>query len=207
MRESGSIRLFTVMRRLEIDFDEIQKAMEDVARDSFDYFLNLWNGAVITLSEDMLEEVEARLYEGDFDEIGDGVEYIEFSEEPKLPLWMEEEIELILDVILDKNKRYIRIPERYSSEAHQVMIDFLETSEELALKEELIHALNGKGAFRRFKDVLINYPKERKKWHGYNAQAMKRVITEWLRSLEIEPLQIDREKKERGPDYVREVDL
>jgi len=195
------------MRRLEVDFDEIQKAMEDVARDTFDYFLDSRTGVVIAVSEDILDEVEAKLYEGDFDEIGEGIEYVEFSEEPELPSWMEDEIELILDVILDKNRRYVRIPERYSSEAHQVMTEFLEISEEPALKGELVHALNGKGAFRRFKDALVNYPKERKKWHGYNARAMKRVITEWLQSLGIEPWQIDREKKERGTDYVGEVDL
>jgi len=195
------------MKLLEIDFEEIQKAMEDVVRDSFDYFLDLHTGEVIALSEDILDEVEDRLYEGDFDEIGDGIEYIEFSEDPKLPSWMEDEVELVLDVILDKNARYVRIPERYSSEAHQAMHEFLETVENPVLKGELTHTLNGKGAFRRFKDVLINYPKERKRWHGYNALAMKRVIIEWLKSLEIEPAQIYPGKKERGTNYVREVEL
>lgn len=195
------------MKLLKIDFDEIQKAMEDVARDSFDYFLDLHTGEVITLSDDILDEVEVRLFEGEFDEIGDGIEYIEFSEDPKLPFWMEDEVELVLDVILDKNGRYVRIPERYSSEAHQAMHEFLKTVEDPVLKTELTNKLNGKGAFRRFKNVLINYPKERKRWHGYNAWAMKRVIIEWLGSLEIEPEQIYLGKKERGMDYVREVEL
>jgi hypothetical protein len=113
----------------------------------------------------------------------------------------------VLDVILDKNGRYARIPERYSSEAHQVMSEFLGTIEDYVLRGELTHALNGKGAFRRFKDILITYPKERKRWHGYNAQAMKKVIMEWLEALEIEPAQIYPGKKERGKDYVREVEL
>src|SRR3990170_5832315 len=139
------------MKLLEIDFDEIQKAMEDVVRDSFDYFLDLRTGEVVALSEDILDEVGERLYEGEFDEIGDSVEYIEFSEEPVLPFWMEDEVDLILDVILDKKGRYVRIPERYSAEAHQVMSEFLETIEDHVLRGELTHALNGKGAFRRFK--------------------------------------------------------
>jgi hypothetical protein len=195
------------MTLLEIDFDEIQKAMEDVVRDSFDYFLDLRTGEVVALSEDILDEVGGRLYEGEFDEIGDSVEYIEFSEEPVLPFWMEDEVDLILDVILDKKGRYVRIPERYSSEAHHVMSEFLKTIEDHVLRVELTHALNGKGSFRRFKDILINYPKERKRWHGYNAQAMKKVIIEWLKALEIEPAQIYPGKKERGENYVREVEL
>ncbi len=195
------------MKTLKIDFNEIQKAMEDVVRDSFDYFLDLYTGDVIALSEDILNEVAERLYEGDFDEIGNGIEYIEFSEEPTLPSWMEDEVELALDVFLDKNGRYIRIPERYSSEAHQIMSEFLNTVEDPSLKGELAHILNGKGAFRRFKDVLIHYPKERKRWHGFNAQAMKRVITEWLKTLEIEPVQIYLQKKERGTNYVGQAEL
>jgi hypothetical protein len=195
------------MKILRIDFDEIQKAMEDVVRDSFDYFLDLQTGEVMALSEDILSEVGARLYEGDFDEIGDNVEYIEFSEEPNLPCWMEDEVELVLEVLLNENGRYVHIPERYSSEAHHVMTEFLEIIKNPVIKEELTHALNGKGAFKRFKNVLISYPKERKRWHGFNAKAMKRVIIEWLKSLGIEPVQIYPEKKERGADYVREVEL
>jgi len=195
------------MKLLKVDFDEIQKAMEDVVRDSFDYFLDLHTGEVIALSEDILDKVGVRLYEGDFDAIGDDIEYIEFSEEPTLPSWMEDEVELVLNVMLDKDERYVRIPERHSPEAHQVMLEFLETVEEPILKGELAHALDGKGAFRRFKDVLSYHPKERKKWHGHNARAMKKVITEWLRSLEVEPVQINRERKERGQDDVGEVEL
>lgn len=199
--------VFSVMKILQIDFDEIQKAMEDVVRESFDYFLDLHTGEVIALSEDILSEVGARLYEGDFDEIGDNVEYVEFSEEPNLPCWMEDEVELVLEVLLDGNGRYAHIPKRYSLEAHQVMVEFLETVEDPVMKGELTNALNGKGAFKRFKNVLISYPKERKRWHGYNAKAMKKVIIEWLKSLWIEPVHIYQEKKERGTDYVREVEL
>jgi hypothetical protein len=194
------------MKILRIDFDEIQKAMEDVVRDSFDYFLDLQTGEVIALSEDILSEVGARLYEGDFDEIGDNVEYIEFSEEPNLPYWMEDEIELVLEVLLNENGRYVHIPERYSSEAHRVMTEFMGTVKDPVIKGQLIHVLHGKGAFKRFKSILINYPQERKRWHGYNAKAMKKVIIEWLKSLGIESAQIYPVKK-GGKDYVREVEL
>jgi hypothetical protein len=201
------MKIFQGVKLLKVDFDEIQKAMEDVVRDSFDYFLDLRTGEVIVLSEDILDKVGARLYDGDFDVIGDDIEYIEFSEEPILPSWMEDEVELVMNVILEKNGRYDRIPERQSTEAHQVMLEFLETVEEPVLKEELAHALDGKGAFRRFKDILRYNPKERKNWHGHNARAMKKVITEWLKSLEVEPVQINREGKERGQDDVGEAEL
>jgi len=195
------------MRILKIDFDEIQKAMEDIVRDSFDYYLDLHSGKVIALSEDILSDVKARLCESELDDLGDDIEYVEFSEEPTLPYWMEDEIELVLEVLLAGDGRYNRIPERSSPEAHTVMAEFIETVKNPMLKEELTNALDGKGAFRRFKDVLINDPKERKRWHGYNAKAMKKVIVEWLKSLGIESEQTYPGNKEREADHVRETEL
>ncbi|MDP1759469.1 MAG: hypothetical protein Q8K77_06705 [Thermodesulfovibrionales bacterium] len=42
------------MKLLKIDFNEIQKAMEDVSRDAFDYFFDLETGGVKTISVDAL---------------------------------------------------------------------------------------------------------------------------------------------------------
>jgi hypothetical protein len=69
------------------------------------------------------------------------------------------------------------------------MVRFLETVEEPALRDALSTALSGKGAFKRFKDVLVAYPKERKRWHGYNAKVLKQEITAWLGSVGVEPMQ------------------
>jgi len=41
------------------------------------------------------------------------------------------------------------------------MVAFTESLEDENLKEKLWIALNGKGAFRRFKDVLLSYPEKR----------------------------------------------
>jgi len=43
------------------------------------------------------------------------------------------------------------IPERQAHVAYQSMRDFIETVGDSLLKEELSSALNGKGAFRKFK--------------------------------------------------------
>jgi hypothetical protein len=175
------------VKQLKIPFDEIQKAMEDVVRDNFDYFLILDTGEVITFSDEILQEVQLRLYDNDSDEIDDAVEYIEFDDEPDIPDWMGDEVELALEILLDEEGRFIRIPERTSAMAYQSMASFIETVDDQRLKEQLAAALNGKGAFRKFKDILIPYPKERKRWHGFNAQSMKRDITGWLHSIGIKP--------------------
>ena len=176
------------MKELKVNFEEIQKAMEDVVRDTFDYFLDLETGEVMTFSEEILGEVKARLYEDDSEEIADDVEYIEFDEEPEIPDWMEDEVELALEILFDTQARYPRIPERRSAAAYQSMVEFIETVDDLPLREELSGALDGKGAFRKFKDILLDRNKERKRWHGHNAKTMKAEITVWLSSVGIEPL-------------------
>jgi hypothetical protein len=176
------------VEKQKVNFDEIQKAMEDVSRDTFDYFLDMVTGEVIAFSEEILSDVKSRLYFSDSDEIGDEIEYIEFDEEPELHYWMYDEVELALEILLDEEGRYARIPERKPHMAYKSMSDFIETVEDPLLREELSNALNGKGAFRRFKDVLIDFPKERKKWHGFNAKAMKKEIIGWLSSIGAEPV-------------------
>jgi hypothetical protein len=171
---------------LFVDFDEIQKAMEDVVRDTFDYFFDLETGEVIPLSQEIVSELSTRLSDEDSDEIADDIEYIEFDEEPDIPDWMTDEMEIILDVLLDESERYVRIPERARETAYRSMIDFTETIQDPLLKEELRSALDGKGAFRKFKDVLVNFPRGRKRWHRYNARAIRKESIEWLKAMGIE---------------------
>lgn len=176
------------MKTLRVNFDEIQKAMEDIVRDSFDYYFDTETGEIISLSEEMMEELESRLYDAGDEELEEDIECIEYDEEPELPDWMLDEIDLALEVLLDEDRRYVRIPERPSDKAYKAMSGFSESIEESVLKVELIDALTGKGAFRKFKDVLIHHPKERKRWHGFNAKAMKKEVTLWLESIGVEPL-------------------
>ncbi|NWF98050.1 MAG: hypothetical protein HXY52_03820 [Nitrospirae bacterium] len=161
--------------------------MEDIDRDSFDYFLDCITGDVVSFSEQILKEVEARLYENDDEEIKDDIEYIEYDEIPELPDWMEDEIELAMEILFDVENRYIRIPERNSGTAFNTMIEFVKTVEDEELRNILTRSLEGKGAFRKFKVALLEYPKERKRWHGFNAKTIKQEIIQWLKSIGIEP--------------------
>jgi hypothetical protein len=175
-----------LIKKLKIDIDEVQKAMEDVSREAFDYFLDTDTGEVIILSDDIMNRAQKILYER-FDEDMEDYDEVEFDEETDVPDWMEEEIELALEVFLLDKGRYVRIPERNSGNAYAAMQEFTEALEDLTLRRELRDILNGRGAFRKFKDALDPYPKERKMWYGYNAKKAKREIGEWLRSLGIEP--------------------
>lgn len=168
-----------------IDYDEVQKAMEDTVRDAFDYFLDRETGDIIILSEDIIKKAQAILEESYEDDIGDFEEVV-VEEVPVIPEWMEDEIELALDIFIYEKDRYARIPERDPRYGYNTMKAFAETLGDETLKQTLLELLDGKNAFRRFKDALGPYPKERKLWYGFNAKTARDEIEAWLKTTGIE---------------------
>jgi len=89
------------------------------------------------------------------------------------------------DRIEEDSDRYERIPKAESHEGYQDMVDFIATVDNERLAELLEVAINGKGAFRRFKDVLLNYPEEREKWFKFKDERMEERAMEWLDDIEV----------------------
>ncbi len=174
------------MRKLKIDFDEVQKAMEDTVRDAFDYYLDVETGEVLILSEDILSRARS-LLSRDFDEDMEDFEEVVFDREIEIPAWMEDEIELAVEIFLSGDN-YVRVPERAPRNAYAAMNEFIEQLEDAQIGKELRQILTGQGTFRRFKNALAPYPKLRKLWYSYNAKIAKKEIMDWLRSLSIDPV-------------------
>jgi hypothetical protein len=158
--------------------------MEDTVRDAFDYFLDRETGETIILSEDIIRKAREILEETYDDDMGD-FEDVEVEKVPVIPEWMEDEVELALEIFIYEKDRYERIPERNPQYGYNTMKAFAATLEDEMLKEALLELLEGKNAFRMFKDSLAPYPKERKLWYGFNAKAARNEIEEWLKSIGI----------------------
>jgi hypothetical protein len=169
----------------KVDYDELQKAMEDTVRDAFDYFLDLESGDIIILSEDIIKKAQQILGESYDDDIGD-FEDVVVEKVPVIPEWMEDEIELALDVFIYEKDRYARIPERNPQFGYNTMKAFAGQLSDETLRQTLLELLDGKNAFRRFKDSLAPYPKERKLWYGFNAKAARDEIENWLNTIGFE---------------------
>jgi len=104
--------------------------------------------------------------------------------------WMdEEEVERLRDRIEDSPDRYRQIPKVESYEAYRDMEDFIATVEDEHLAELLEVAINGRGAFRRFKDVLLRYPEERERWFRFKEERMEQRALEWLDEIGISPVE------------------
>jgi len=101
---------------------------------------------------------------------------------------MDEEEREEIDEKIEKclGERYIDIPYVLSDEGYENMADFAETVEDLDLREKLYIALNGSGCFRRFKDVLLSYPKERERWFKFQDAKLTEKVKEWLKAEGIE---------------------
>jgi len=97
----------------------------------------------------------------------------------------DEETEKLKDRIEEEFDRYERIPKAESNEGYSDMVDFITTVDNEHLAELLEVAINGKGAFRRFKDVLLNYPEERERWFRFKNERMEERALEWLDDIDV----------------------
>jgi hypothetical protein len=82
---------------------------------------------------------------------------------------------------------YIRVEPASSREQYRWMEHFVATVEDEALRERLVISIDGKGAFRRFKDVLLNYPAERERWFTYRSELLHWHMQEWLKRENLKP--------------------
>ncbi len=85
----------------------------------------------------------------------------------------DEETEKLKDRIEEEFERYERIPKAESHEGYEDMVEFIATVKDERLVELLETAINGKGAFRRFRDVLLNYPENREGWFQFKDDRME----------------------------------
>ncbi len=85
-----------------------------------------------------------------------------------------------LDEELEFNDRYIYVPKIDSSTAYNLMTDFTSTVASSVLREALEEVLNRRKPFRGFKDVLSDFPEERKRWFEFEQEAHRRAVLEWL---------------------------
>jgi len=69
------------------------------------------------------------------------------------------------------------------------MVRFAETVTDPRLREHLTIALDGKGAFGRFKNVIHSHPQELERWYAYKNAKMADRVREWLEEIGIEPLE------------------
>jgi hypothetical protein len=83
---------------------------------------------------------------------------------------------------------YLRIEPVSSREQYRWMERFIPMVEDAALRGQLSQAIDGKGAFRRFKDVLIAFTAERERWFAFRSERLRVFMEAWLAANAMRPV-------------------
>jgi hypothetical protein len=75
---------------------------------------------------------------------------------------------------------YLRIDPVSSREQYRWMERFIPMVDDTELRGKLAQAIDGKGAFRRFKDVLMTYAADRERWFAFRSERLRTFMEAWL---------------------------
>jgi hypothetical protein len=175
------------MRQLKIDLSELELAF-DSGSEMISYYLDLETGEVISVSDGERGLLE-RIYESYYDEQTETVDWENAFTKEGVPDWQRERLHEADQVEAGFGDRFIAIPAEGSHEGYRDMEAFIATVRNRRLQERLERAISGRGAFRYFKDVLLDYPAERERWFQFKRERLQHRILDWLEAHGIIPLQ------------------
>lgn len=153
-------------RKTPIKIDDLLSEIELQIDDSFT-FINIKTGEVITL---MREEIVAAEDEKPIEQF---------------PEWQRENIEKAINIIEDEDGVYVDFTLRNNFNEYEIMEDFIVSLKDQDIREELYDAIQGRGAFRRFKDRIIEFGVD-KQWYKYKENKIKELVIEWCKDHNIE---------------------
>lgn len=145
------------MRSLPVDLEELAIAMEDHSY-AFDWYLDTKTGDTVMLPGE--------------------------SGDPGA--WPDDELERLERILVEDPDRLQPVPRIPSHQGYDWMVSFTSSVQDDQLRELLWVALDGKGAFRRFKRVLAGYPEERERWFRFHGERVREELLDWLHFLEID---------------------
>jgi hypothetical protein len=166
------------MRQLNIDMSELELAFEG-GFETISYYLDLETGEVIAVSEEVRGILET-IYESYYDEQNQIVDWESAFENECVPDWQRDLVQDADRVEAGFGGTIIAIPSESSSEGYSDMEAFIDTVRNPRLRERLARAICRRGAFRYFKNVLLDYPAERERWFQFKHAHMQQRISEWL---------------------------
>jgi hypothetical protein len=85
-----------------------------------------------------------------------------------------------MHVRIASDGNYLRIDPVSSREQYRWMERFIPMVDDTELRNKLNQAIDGKGAFRRFKDVLMTYSADRERWFQFRSERLRTFMEAWL---------------------------
>ncbi len=85
-----------------------------------------------------------------------------------------------MHVRIASDGNYLRIDPVSSREQYRWMERFIPMVDDTDLRGKLAQAIDGKGAFRRFKDVLMSFGIDRERWFMFRSERLRTFMEAWL---------------------------
>jgi hypothetical protein len=147
-----------------VHLSDIIDTLEMQFEESLSY-LDLDTGQVVTVSEDLLREAE---------EHGD--------EEPEVPDWQRDEWEIAKQIV--STARFRPLPAKFDVHEWEIMQDFSRSVASDGIREDLLRAIHGAGAFRNFKNAVRRLGVE-SAWFAFRADALRQIALGWCEENQI----------------------
>lgn len=124
------------------------------------YYLDTKTGEVIMLSDEEFDAAE--------------------EDEPieNYPEWHRELITLARLVLEDKLGRFLPLPTSFDIHEYSIMERFSKKYPDTLISQELCELIQGRGAFRRFKDAIHEYGIQ-DEWYKYKEDALVDIARQW----------------------------
>jgi hypothetical protein len=145
-----------------VKLKDIIEALEELS-DEFTYFVDPDSGEVKPVSKDLLRDAE---------------EFEDDDEEPDLPAWQMPAWELAKRIF--STGRFKHLPSKFDVHEWAIMQDFAFSIEPAWIREDLLNAIHGAGAFRNFRDVLQRRRIE-SAWFEFRTEALGQIALGWCK--------------------------
>jgi uncharacterized protein UPF0158 len=99
---------------------------------------------------------------------------------------------------------YLRVEPVSSREQYRGMERYIQMIDPSELRDALGAAIDGKGAFRRFKDVLMSHATERERWFAFRSERLRVFMEAWLDAHALRA--IPRQDSAAPPPHVQNLD-
>ena len=86
---------------------------------------------------------------------------------------------------LDESDDFIPIPSKFAIHEYKIMKDFCYSIPNEEIKQQAIDAIQGNGAFRKFKDLIYG-GKFENLWYAFKEDQLKEQAIEWCKSVGLE---------------------
>jgi hypothetical protein len=176
-----------VKRKLKVNLAELAIALDTNSPEVRNY-LDLETGEIATITQEVGWDLE-KIYDEIYDEAGNRVvtmeEYVQGRDDPD---WQKEVLLEADRVEQGYGVRYILVERDDPYGDYNDMERFICRVEDPQLRERLWRAIKGRGAFRRFKDLLARHPDVRDQWFDFKDTRLERRLADWLEDNDIEPI-------------------